>query len=61
MTVRAAETVDCQLPDDFAGLESESGLRSVDVHIANLRQKLAGCDAFVLNTVRGLGYKAVIK
>ena len=50
-----------QLLDDFAGLESESGLRSVDVHIANLRQKLAGCDAFVLNTVRGLGYKAVIK
>ena len=27
-----------QLLDEFSGLESESGLRSVDVHITNLRQ-----------------------
>ncbi len=50
-----------QLIDDFAGLESESGLRSVDVHITNLRQKLAACNGFDICTVRGLGYKAVLR
>ncbi|WP_099466867.1 response regulator transcription factor [Konateibacter massiliensis] len=48
-----------QLLDEFNGLESESGLRTVDVHITNLRSKLADCDSFQIVTVRGLGYKAV--
>ncbi len=50
-----------QLLDEFSGVETESGLRTVDVHITNLRAKLAGCDAFKIVTVRGLGYKAVIQ
>lgn len=49
-----------QLLDEFSGFESESGLRAVDVHITNLRSKLAGCNGFQIVTVRGLGYKAVI-
>lgn len=49
-----------QLLDEFSGIEKESGLRTVDVHITNLRAKLAHCDAFKIVTVRGLGYKAVI-
>lgn len=49
-----------QLLDEFSGLESESGLRTVDVHITNLRAKLFQCDSFQIVTVRGLGYKAVI-
>lgn len=49
-----------QLLDEFSGFESESGLRSVDVHITNLRQKFANCNGFQINTVRGLGYKAVL-
>lgn len=49
-----------QLLDEFSGFESESGLRSVDVHITNLRQKLGGCTGFRIDTVRGLGYKAVM-
>ena len=49
-----------QLLDEFSGIESESGLRSVDVHITNLRAKLSGCTGFQIVTVRGLGYKAVI-
>lgn len=49
-----------QLLDEFAGLESESGLRTVDVHITKLRAKLAGSVGFEIATVRGLGYKAVI-
>ncbi len=50
-----------QLMDDFSGIENESGLRTVDVHITNLRAKFAHCDAFKIVTVRGLGYKAVIQ
>lgn len=49
-----------QLLDEFSGYESESGLRSVDVHITNLRQKLERCTGFKIITVRGLGYKAVL-
>ena len=49
-----------QLLDEFSGIESESGLRTVDVHITNLRSKLAGGRGFQIVTVRGLGYKAVI-
>ena len=49
-----------QLLDEFSGIESESGLRSVDVHITNLRAKLSDCAGFQIVTVRGLGYKAVI-
>lgn len=50
-----------QLVDEFSGLESESGLRTVDVYITKLRSKLASCPAVQIVTVRGLGYKAVIK
>lgn len=49
-----------QLLEEFSGLESESGLRTVDVHITNLRSKFSHCKAFKISTVRGLGYKAVI-
>lgn len=49
-----------QLLDEFSGLENESGLRTVDVHITNLRAKLSDCDGFQIKTVRGLGYKAVL-
>lgn len=49
-----------QLLDEFSGVESESGLRSVDVHITNLRSKLSKCTGFQILTVRGLGYKAVM-
>ena len=49
-----------QLVDEFSGLESESGLRTVDVFIANLRSKLAHCPDIKIVTVRGLGYNAAI-
>lgn len=49
-----------QLLDEFGGFETESGLRSVDVHITNLRQKFSHCNGFEIVTVRGLGYKAVL-
>lgn len=50
-----------QLMDEFWDVDSTSGTRTVDVYMTKLRQKLSGCDAFEIQTVHGLGYKAVIK
>ena len=50
-----------QLMDEFWGVESETGLRAVDVYITKLRDKFSVCPDFEIRTVRGLGYKAVIK
>ena len=50
-----------QLLDEFWGMESDTGLRAVDVYIVKLREKLTACTSIEIKTVRGLGYKAVIK
>ncbi|MGN0459686.1 MAG: response regulator transcription factor [Ruminococcus sp.] len=50
-----------QLMDEFWGIESETSLRAVDVYITKLRDKFSPCDGFEIKTVRGLGYKAVLK
>ncbi|MGN0552323.1 MAG: response regulator transcription factor [Oscillospiraceae bacterium] len=50
-----------QLMDEFWGIESETSLRAVDVYITKLRDKFSACDGFEIKTVRGLGYKAVLK
>ena len=50
-----------QLMDEFWGVESNTGLRAVDVYITKLRDKFSACPAFEIRTVRGLGYKAVLK
>ncbi|MDR0856047.1 MAG: response regulator transcription factor [Clostridiales bacterium] len=50
-----------QLIDEFWGLESESGLRTVDVFITKLRDKFSACKDFEIVTIRGFGYKAVLK
>ena len=50
-----------QLMDEFWGVESETSLRAVDVYITKLRDKFSQCDGFQIVTVRGLGYKAVLK
>lgn len=50
-----------QLLDDFWGMDTDSGLRAVDVYITKLRKKFAECDGFEIQTVHGLGYKAVLK
>ena len=49
-----------QLMDEFWDADSSSTLRTVDVYMTKLRDKFADCDAFEIQTVRGLGYKAVI-
>lgn len=50
-----------QLMDEFWGVDTETSLRAVDVYITKLRDKLSGCDGFEFKTIRGLGYKAVLK
>ena len=50
-----------QLMDEFWGVESDTSLRAVDVYITKLRDKFSVCPDFEIKTVRGLGYKAVLK
>ncbi len=50
-----------QLLDEFWGMDTDSSLRSVDVYITKLRDKFSNCEEFEIKTVRGLGYKAVLK
>ena len=47
--------------DEFWDSASSSGLRTVDVYMAKLRDKFSGCEDFEIVTVHGLGYKAVLK
>lgn len=49
------------LMDEIWGYGSETDPRTVDVHIMRLREKFAGSPDFDIETVRGLGYRAVIK
>lgn len=48
------------LMDEIWGLETESDLRTVDVHIKRLRQKFETFSEFEIITIRGVGYKGVI-
>lgn len=50
-----------QLMDEFWEVDTDASLRSVDVYVTKLRDKFSGCDGFEIKTVRGVGYKAVLK
>ncbi|MBO6229920.1 MAG: response regulator transcription factor [Ruminiclostridium sp.] len=50
-----------QLMNEFWDIEATSGLRSVDVYMRKLREKFENCGEFEIQTVHGLGYKAVLK
>ena len=50
-----------QIMNDCWGIYSESLDRTIDVHITHIREKFANNTDFSIVTVRGLGYKAVIK
>jgi len=47
------------LMDEIWGYGSETDHRTVDVHVKRLREKFCTCQDFAIETVRGLGYKAV--
>lgn len=49
-----------QLMDEFWSVDSDTSLRAVDVYITKLRDKFSECAGFKIQTVHGLGYKAVL-
>ena len=49
-----------QLMDEFWDSNSESDPRTVDVYVSKIRSKLVQCADIRIESVRGLGYKAVI-
>ena len=50
-----------QLMDEIWGNESETGWETLTVHIGRLRKRFEGWNEFEIESVRGLGYKAVKK
>jgi DNA-binding response OmpR family regulator len=47
--------------DEIWGYDSDSDPRTVDTHVKRLREKLLSFTGFEIQTVRGLGYRAVLK
>ena len=50
-----------QLMDEIWGSESNTGWETVTVHVGRLRKRFEGWDEFEIESVRGLGYRAVKK
>ena len=50
-----------QLMDEIWGADSNTGWETVTVHIGRLRKRFEGWSEFQIESVRGLGYKAVKK
>lgn len=50
-----------ELMEEIWGLDNESYYRTIDVHIKRIREKLSDIDIFEIISVRGVGYKAIIK
>ena len=50
-----------ELMDELWGTDTNTSPRTVDVHINRLRSRFAGREDFEISTIRGLGYKGVIK
>ncbi len=50
-----------QLMDEIWGAESDTGWETVTVHIGRLRKRFESYPEFSIESVRGLGYKAVKK
>lgn len=48
-----------ELMDEIWGADSETGTETVTVHIGRLRKRFDGWTEFDIQSVRGLGYKAV--
>lgn len=50
-----------QLMDEIWGAESDTGWETVTVHVGRLRKRFDGWNEFEIESVRGLGYRAVKK
>lgn len=49
------------LMNEFWPLESDATVRTVDVYVTRIREKTRDSQSFEIVTVRGLGYKAVLR
>lgn len=50
-----------QLMDEIWGADSDTGWETITVHIGRLRKRFEGWKEFEIQSIRGLGYKAVKK
>ncbi len=50
-----------QLMDEIWGVNSDTGWETVTVHVGRLRKRFDGWNEFEIESVRGLGYRAVKK
>jgi len=50
-----------QLLDDVWGYDTETDYNSIKTYVNRIRKKMGDCDAFEIVSVRGMGYKAVVK
>lgn len=50
-----------QLMDEIWGTESDTGWETVTVHVGRLRKRFEGWNEFEIESIRGLGYRAVKK
>ena len=48
-----------QLMDEIWGVDSDTGWETVTVHVARLRKRFGEWPEFDIESVRGLGYRAV--
>lgn len=49
-----------EIMNDVWGIHTESGERTVDVHVKRLRTRFSDSKSFRIDTVRGIGYKATV-
>ncbi|MDD6790123.1 MAG: response regulator transcription factor [Lachnospira sp.] len=50
-----------QIMDEIWGYDTETEYSSIKTNINRVRRKMEGCSAFEILSVRGLGYKAVVR
>ena len=50
-----------EIMSEVWGYDSESDEKTINVHISKLRTRFKGWTEFEISTVRGLGYKAIVK
>lgn len=50
-----------EIMSEVWGYDSESDEKTINVHISKLRTRFEGWTEFEISTVRGLGYKAIVK
>ena len=50
-----------QIMDEIWGMDCDTGMETVTVHVNRLRKRFENWDDFEIKSIKGLGYKAVKK